>query len=149
MGLYFSVDTNECANLQGGVSDYNCTCVTGWEGQNCDINTDDCTPDPCENGATCNDQLNGFTCSCVEGFEGTMCETNHNDCSPYPCGNGGTCIDLVNGYQCDCIPGWTGDRCSMAINECSPDPCQNNATCYVSISTNCSIPCCIAVLVRP
>jgi len=54
MGLYFLVDTNECANLQGGVSDYNCTCVTGWEGQNCDINTDDCTPDPCENGATCN-----------------------------------------------------------------------------------------------
>ena len=40
-------------NLQGGVSDYNCTCVAGWEGQNCDIDTNDCILNPCKNGATC------------------------------------------------------------------------------------------------
>ena len=40
-------------NLQGGISDYNCTCVAGWEGQNCDIDTNDCILNPCENGATC------------------------------------------------------------------------------------------------
>ena len=41
-------------NLQGGVSDYNCTCVAGWEGQNCDIDANDCILNPCQNGATCN-----------------------------------------------------------------------------------------------
>ena len=41
-------------NLQGGIRDYNCMCVAGWEGQNCDIDTNDCILNPCENGATCN-----------------------------------------------------------------------------------------------
>ena len=45
-------------NLQGDVSDYNCTCVAGWEGQNCDIDTNDCILNPCENGATCNVRRN-------------------------------------------------------------------------------------------
>ena len=33
-------------NLQGGVSDYNSTCVAGWEGQNGDVDTQTILNDP-------------------------------------------------------------------------------------------------------
>ena len=37
--------------------------------------TDDCDPDPCQNGATCRDQVDGYTCDCAAGYEGDHCET--------------------------------------------------------------------------
>ena len=36
---------------------------------------DECSPDPCQNGATCMDGVNQYTCSCLAGYEGTDCET--------------------------------------------------------------------------
>ena len=36
--------------------------------------TDECASDPCQNGATCNDQVNGYTCACAPGYESTHCE---------------------------------------------------------------------------
>ena len=38
-----------------------------------DIN--ECKSSPCENGATCNDDVNAYNCSCVDGYNGTHCET--------------------------------------------------------------------------
>ena len=35
---------------------------------------DECTSDPCQNGATCNDGTNSYTCSCAVGFRGDHCE---------------------------------------------------------------------------
>ena len=35
----------------------------------------DCLVNPCMNGATCNDELNGYTCTCVAGYTGDRCET--------------------------------------------------------------------------
>ena len=36
---------------------------------------DECASNPCLNGGTCTDRVNGFTCSCVPGFRGTQCQT--------------------------------------------------------------------------
>ena len=36
---------------------------------------DECASNPCLNGGTCTDRVNGFTCSCVPGFSGTRCQT--------------------------------------------------------------------------
>ena len=36
-----------------------------------DIN--DCNPDPCENGATCSDEVNDYNCTCMAGFFGKNC----------------------------------------------------------------------------
>ena len=41
-----------------------------------DIN--ECSSNPCKNGATCNDLLNKYTCTCVTGYQGTDCETSKN-----------------------------------------------------------------------
>ena len=32
---------------------------------------------PCENGGTCNDDVNAYTCSCADGYQGDNCETGN------------------------------------------------------------------------
>ena len=36
---------------------------------------DECSCNPCLNGATCTEAVNSYTCGCVAGFTGTHCET--------------------------------------------------------------------------
>ena len=38
-----------------------------------DIN--ECSPDPCQNGATCNDLVGSYQCDCVPGYTGNNCQT--------------------------------------------------------------------------
>ena len=40
--------------MQDGAAGYTCTCETGYTGTDCDMNIDDCDPNPCQNGGTCN-----------------------------------------------------------------------------------------------
>ena len=35
------------------MNSFNCSCAEGYEGDRCEISTNDCDPDPCENGGTC------------------------------------------------------------------------------------------------
>jgi len=39
------------------------------------LDIDECDSNPCLNGASCQDEVNGFTCSCKDGFLGAHCET--------------------------------------------------------------------------
>ena len=39
-----------------------------------DVN--ECGSSPCQNGATCNDQVNKYRCTCVAGYAGTNCQTS-------------------------------------------------------------------------
>ncbi|MGH0159590.1 UNVERIFIED_CONTAM: hypothetical protein FKN15_067876 [Acipenser sinensis] len=53
------------------IQSYKCDCEPGWVGMNCDLNRNECHPNPCLHGGTCTDQVNGYTCKCKEGFRGT------------------------------------------------------------------------------
>ncbi len=88
-----------------------------------------CTPNPCLNGGTCTNDVDGFTCECAPGFTGETCATNVDDCSPNPCQNGGACSDGVVGYSCSCPLGFSGASCELNIDDCSPNPCQNSGVC--------------------
>jgi hypothetical protein len=35
---------------------------------------DECLSNPCQNGATCNNEQNGYTCRCAGGWQGTNCD---------------------------------------------------------------------------
>ena len=54
--------------------DYTCTCDEGYEGKNCETDTDDCVSVLCGGHGTCLDGLASFTCSCETGYSGELCE---------------------------------------------------------------------------
>lgn len=53
-----------CANggrcVLNNASSYACVCASGWSGQNCTINVNDCVRHWCQNGATCVDEIDGY-----------------------------------------------------------------------------------------
>ncbi|KAH3889331.1 hypothetical protein DPMN_013385 [Dreissena polymorpha] len=136
------VEINECgsspckfgATCINEIAKYTCTCATGYNGTQCEINPNDCASDPCRNGGSCTDGLATFTCSCAAGFTGATCATNINECASTPCQNGGTCNDAVNGYTCSCVAGFTGIHCETNINECISAPCKNGASCFDAVN---------------
>ena len=36
-----------------------------------------CSSNPCQNGATCFEGVDGYACVCDDGYEGTNCETGY------------------------------------------------------------------------
>lgn len=110
------------------IGSYSCQCTKGFQGQNCELNVDDCSPNPCQNGGTCHDLINSFSCSCPSGTLGIICEINIDDCVPGACHNNGTCSDKVGGFECKCPPGFVGPRCEGDINECLSNPCSEIGT---------------------
>lgn len=80
---------------------------TGYTGTHCEVDIDECVPDPCHYG-TCKDGVATFTCLCQPGYTGHHCETNINECYSQPCRHGGTCQDRDNAYFCFCLKGTTG-----------------------------------------
>ncbi|XP_069668601.1 uncharacterized protein uif isoform X2 [Periplaneta americana] len=123
---------NPCANgatcvaLQQGR--FKCECLPGWEGQHCEINTDDCAERPCLLGANCTDLVADFSCACPPGFTGKRCHAKIDLCITNPCKHG-ICVDRLFSHQCICSPGWTGPACDVNINECASSPCENDGQC--------------------
>uniref|UniRef100_A0AAY4EVN0 Coagulation factor VII, like n=1 Tax=Denticeps clupeoides TaxID=299321 RepID=A0AAY4EVN0_9TELE len=81
----------------------------------CCYSMDQCEAMPCQNGATCMDQVNAYTCICSAGFEGRNCTKEVK--TYYGClyENGGCehfCVETLNsshvclcasGYRCFCL----------------------------------------------
>lgn len=107
---------------------YECICVPGITGKNCEININECESSPCKFG-NCVDGVGDFTCECDPGFEGVLCEREIDECEVYkPCKHG-TCNDRRDNYDCDCDLNWGGKNCSVALIGCEKSPCLNNGIC--------------------
>ena len=121
-----------------------CECYSGWEGQLCTDEINECDPNPCKNDAPCRDQFNDFYCDCskVPGqFGGKYCEEQVT-CIQQPCGDGViSCNDeslsTVSNIKCVCNQGWIGDRCEKRSLECTSDMCFNGGNCIQGIDAFC------------
>ncbi|KAK2139032.1 hypothetical protein LSH36_2109g00005, partial [Paralvinella palmiformis] len=100
---------------------------------------DECSPNPCLNGAYCRELVNDFECNCTDGYIGKTCGTDVDLCTPNPCHNGGKCKDNGNSFSCDCPGGFTGDTCGTNIDEYDSDPCLNEGTCTDHVNSFTSI----------
>lgn len=49
---------------------FRCICVDGFEGENCEVNVDDCEDNDCENNFTCVDGINNYICFCLFEYIG-------------------------------------------------------------------------------
>uniref|UniRef100_A0A8C7XTQ6 Neurogenic locus notch homolog protein 1 n=1 Tax=Oryzias sinensis TaxID=183150 RepID=A0A8C7XTQ6_9TELE len=149
------VEVNQLCRNSGQCLDagstHHCRCQAGYTGSYCQEQVDECSPNPCQNGATCTDYLGGYSCEvrdiifalfrriltaicnhCVPGYHGVNCSKEINECQSQPCQNGGTCIDLINTYKCSCPRGTQGVHCEMNVDDCNPfnDPFTNEPKCF-------------------
>ncbi|XP_020488730.2 sushi, nidogen and EGF-like domain-containing protein 1 isoform X1 [Labrus bergylta] len=117
-----------------GNPSFTCSCLAGFTGRQCQIDVDECSSSPCQNGGTCEDQINGFVCRCPPGFTGSQCETDIDECRDRPCLNNASCIQGSGGFTCVCEPGYTGVLCETDINECESQPCLNGGECIDQVA---------------
>uniref|UniRef100_A0A3B5LNU8 von Willebrand factor D and EGF domains n=1 Tax=Xiphophorus couchianus TaxID=32473 RepID=A0A3B5LNU8_9TELE len=108
-------------NFPAGSGEYVCVCPDGFTGRRCEVDVDDCKPNPCRLGR-CVDRPNSFSCICPGGMTGRRSWVMMTVCR-YPCGQNMEC-SLPN--TCTCREGYTGYNCHTAV--CRPD-CQNQGRC--------------------
>ena len=106
-----------------------CRCKAGFGGEKCEENVNDCKPNPCRNGGTCQDKIPGYTCACTTGFKDLHCLTDIDECLDNPCKAGGTCSNSYGSYDCTCKQGYTGKNCETDVDYCASNPCMYNSTC--------------------
>ena len=170
-GIHSCHQSAVCENNDGS---YTCSCRNGFEDisnititnkntssllvQCSDI--DECSVEvsPCDENATCHNNVGNFSCICHPGLTG-----DGQDCSEvdecavglHLCHGNAQCQNTNGSHECQCVDGFAGsgeqcddlDECSLGTHTCQPQKqCRNlpgtfSCTCpqgYVAAGDNCT-----------
>ncbi|XP_071965811.1 uncharacterized protein [Antedon mediterranea] len=115
--LEFPCNHGDCVNEK---SSYRCQCYTGWKGDECEQDINECSESltPCGNNGTCANTDGSYKCTCDDGWMGENCEAKCED-SNYSC-------DYWAGTdECDINPSYMLKYCQFSCGVCQPYECQD------------------------
>lgn len=98
------------------VGGYFCECEEGFEGENCDVDINECEQyRPCVHGS-CIDKKANYYCDCEPEYGGKNCSVPLTGCLENPCLNNGTCKPYLENenqhkFNCSCPNGFHGHTC--------------------------------------
>ncbi|VDI73639.1 Hypothetical predicted protein, partial [Mytilus galloprovincialis] len=125
-------NTNSCNKTDGS-----CNCKTGWKGDNCDTDINECdNATICQANSLCENTNGSYVCVCNEGYFNSadvcqVCGSNTfgKDCAQ-TCSCDVTNTDSCNNVDgnCTCKSGWNGATCSEDVDECTVTPSICNTT---------------------
>ena len=123
-------------NTDDGPNTRNCVCKPGYTGDRCQIDINECDPNPCQNGASCVDGIADYTCICpvnshesnpVAGWTGKNCTDDVNECDSFitnDCAFGtSTCTNTQGDFTCTCNAEYDDDSTGAPGRICTIKSC--------------------------
>ncbi|XP_046542306.1 protein jagged-1-like [Haliotis rubra] len=105
-------------NCTNSLGSFECICVEGVNGTQCENIINQCALEPCLNGGTCDGNETDFSCACPVEWIGEACADKVNFCDSSPCNMGHCTPDLLTAprFKCDCDFAWVGEKCSQSVD---------------------------------
>ncbi|XP_047650287.1 vitamin K-dependent protein S [Phacochoerus africanus] len=116
-----------------GQAMFTCICKSGWEGEKCELDINECKDPANINGGCsqiCDNTPGSYHCSCKSGF---IMLSNKKDCKdvdecsvkPSICGTA-VCKNIPGGFECECPEGYRYNptlKYCEDVDECSENMC--------------------------
>lgn len=121
-------DPNPCQN-NGSCTDfkdtYNCTCATGWKGENCTTDINECSYQHlkrslCQLHSDCYNLEGSYRCDCRQGYQDNNGDcTDVNECERKPCPEHSNCTNTNGSFTCACWIGYVNTSMGCQEDEVS------------------------------